>query len=226
LIVTFHNNETTARQHTFTIGDENQTVKISTDLVDANNSVTVNFTVLSMVRILFNGTEFTPEPAAGGGILFYCSPHRGVGMADAPRRSAMASLALAGLLVGIVWFSVLTVVIATQVLGGIEDAQADSYMAIFMGMVFLLLAAALDVYRKEFMPDELIHKIRRPKIVLTRAFRWGTCDELGERREGKGDDPTRVGPARRRSRDRRLPRRPRRPRGGPDPASSVQDDRR
>jgi threonine/homoserine/homoserine lactone efflux protein len=91
--------------------------------------------------------------------------------ADAPQRSAMGSLALAGLLVGIVWFSVLTVVIATQVLGGIEDAQADSYMAIFMGMVFLLLAAALDVYRKEFMPDELIHKIRRPKIVLRRAFR-------------------------------------------------------
>jgi threonine/homoserine/homoserine lactone efflux protein len=91
--------------------------------------------------------------------------------ADAPRRSAMASLALAGLLVGVVWFSVLTVVIATQVLGGIEDAQSDSYMAIFMGMVFLLLAAALDVYRKEFMPDELIHKIRRPKIVLRRAFR-------------------------------------------------------
>jgi hypothetical protein len=91
--------------------------------------------------------------------------------ADAPRRSAMASLALAGLLVGIVWFSVLTVVIALQVLSGIEDVEADSYMAVFMGMVFLLLAAALDVYRKEFMPDELIHKIRRPKIVLVRAFR-------------------------------------------------------
>jgi hypothetical protein len=40
-----------------------------------------------------------------------------------------------------------------------------------MGMVFLLLAVALDVYRKEFMPDELIHKVRRPKIVLRRAFR-------------------------------------------------------
>jgi hypothetical protein len=83
----------------------------------------------------------------------------------------MASLALAGLIVGIVWFSVLTVVIALQVLSGIEDVEADSYMAVFMGMVFLLLAAALDVYRKEFMPDELIHKIRRPKIVLVRAFR-------------------------------------------------------
>jgi predicted membrane protein len=90
---------------------------------------------------------------------------------DAPRRSLMATVALAGLIVGIVWFSALTVVIALQVQSGIEDAQADSYMAIFMGMVFLLLAVALDVYRKEFMPDELIHKVRRPKIVLRRAFR-------------------------------------------------------
>jgi threonine/homoserine/homoserine lactone efflux protein len=90
---------------------------------------------------------------------------------DAPRRSAMASIALSGLIVGILWFSALTVVIAIQVLSGVQDPQADSYMAIFMGMVFLLLAVALDVYRKEFMPDELIHKIRRPKIVLQRLLR-------------------------------------------------------
>lgn len=90
---------------------------------------------------------------------------------DAPRRGAAASLALAGLIVGIVWFSALTVVIALQVLSGVEDVQADAYMAVFMGMVFLLLAVATDLYRKEFMPDELIHKIRRPKIVLQRPFR-------------------------------------------------------
>ncbi|HEX9341523.1 MAG TPA: hypothetical protein VF992_10225 [Thermoplasmata archaeon] len=90
---------------------------------------------------------------------------------DAPRRSSMAALAIGGLVVGILWFSILTVIVALQVLGGAEDAQADSYMAVFMGMVFLLLAVAVDVYRKEFMPDELIHKIRRPKIVLHRAFR-------------------------------------------------------
>jgi len=83
----------------------------------------------------------------------------------------MASLALGGLVIGVIWFSLLTVVIALQVLNGIEDAAADSYMAVFMGMVFLLLAVAMDVYRKEFMPDELIHKIRRPKIVPPRAFR-------------------------------------------------------
>jgi hypothetical protein len=90
---------------------------------------------------------------------------------DAPRRSATATVALAGLVVGILWFSILTVVIALQVLAGNEDGQADTYMAIFLGMVFLLLAIAMQIYLKEFMPDELIHKIRRPKIVLTRAFR-------------------------------------------------------
>jgi len=83
----------------------------------------------------------------------------------------MAALAIGGLIVGVIWFSILTVVIAIQVLTGVEDAQADSYMAVFMGMVFVLLAVAIDLYRREFMPDELIHKIRRPKIVLVRAFR-------------------------------------------------------
>jgi hypothetical protein len=29
----------------------------------------------------------------------------------------------------------------------------------------------VDIYRKEFMPDELIHKIRRPKLVPPRSFR-------------------------------------------------------
>ncbi len=90
---------------------------------------------------------------------------------DAPKRSSMAALAIGGLIVGVVWFSILTVLVAVEVLSGITDAQADSYMAIFLGMVFLLLAVAIDIYRKEFMPDELIHKVRRPKIVLTRPFR-------------------------------------------------------
>jgi threonine/homoserine/homoserine lactone efflux protein len=90
---------------------------------------------------------------------------------DAPGRSSMAALAIGGLIVGILWFTILTVVLAIQDLSGFADSQTDSYMALFMGMVFLLLAVAIDIYRKEFMPDELIHKIRRPKIVLTRAFR-------------------------------------------------------
>jgi len=77
LIVTFHNNDT--MQHTFTINDENNTERISTGSVDPGLNATVNFTVLSMTRILFNGTEFTPE-AAGTGIRYFCIPHRGAGM--------------------------------------------------------------------------------------------------------------------------------------------------
>jgi threonine/homoserine/homoserine lactone efflux protein len=90
---------------------------------------------------------------------------------DAPGRSTMAALAVGGLIIGVVWFSLLTIVIALEVLSGITDGQADAMMSIFMGMVFVLLAVAIDIYRKEFMPDDLIHKIRRPKIVPPRAFR-------------------------------------------------------
>jgi len=91
--------------------------------------------------------------------------------ADAPRRSTMAALAIGGLVVGILWFTALTVVVAQQVMSGIVDANANAAMGVFLGMVFILFAVALDVYRKEYMPDELIHKIRRPKVVLQRMFR-------------------------------------------------------
>jgi len=86
LIVTFHNNDT--MQHSFTINDENGTIKINTELVSPGLNVTLNFTVVSMTLIAYNGTQFRPEPAAGGGIVFYCIPHRGTGM--------VGSIALAG----------------------------------------------------------------------------------------------------------------------------------
>lgn len=90
--------------------------------------------------------------------------------ADAPRRSTMAALAIGGLVVGILWFTALTVVVAQQVMSGIVDANANAAMGVFLGMIFILFAVALDVYRKEYMPDELIHKIRRPKVVPPRTF--------------------------------------------------------
>lgn len=83
----------------------------------------------------------------------------------------MAALAIGGLVVGALWFSALTVIIALQVLNGNYPADADGYEALFVAMIFLLAAVAIDIYRKEFMPDELIHKIRRPKLVPPRTFR-------------------------------------------------------
>lgn len=90
--------------------------------------------------------------------------------ADAPRRSTMAALAIGGLVVGILWFTALTIVVAQQVMSGIVDPNANAAMGVFLGMIFILFAVALDVYRKEYMPDELIHKIRRPKVVPPRMF--------------------------------------------------------
>lgn len=90
---------------------------------------------------------------------------------DTPRRSSMAALAIGGLIVGILLFTGLTVLLALQVANGYADAEADTYMALFLGVVFVLAAVATDIYRKEFLPDELIHKIRRPKIVPPRTFR-------------------------------------------------------
>ncbi|HKZ89034.1 MAG TPA: hypothetical protein VJ300_02125 [Thermoplasmata archaeon] len=91
--------------------------------------------------------------------------------ADSPRRSSMAAVAIGGLVVGILWFTALTIVVAQQVMSGVSDVNANAAMGVFLGVVCLLFAVALDVYRKEFMPDELIHKIRRPKIVPPRTFR-------------------------------------------------------
>jgi len=47
--------------------------------------------------------------------------------ADAPRRSSMAALAIGGLVVGILWFSALSVIVAWQVLSGIADVNADGW---------------------------------------------------------------------------------------------------
>ena len=83
----------------------------------------------------------------------------------------MGALAVAGLVIGILWFTALTFLLAIQVANGFGDNETDIYMAIFLGMVFVLLGVVVDVYRREYLPDELIHKIRRPKIVPPRMFR-------------------------------------------------------
>ncbi len=83
----------------------------------------------------------------------------------------MAAVAIGGLVIGSLWFSALVVFLSLGVLGGCYPNDVDSYVALFMGMLFICAAVAIDIYRKEFMPDELIHKIRRPKLVPPRVFR-------------------------------------------------------
>ncbi len=83
----------------------------------------------------------------------------------------MAAIAIIGLVIGSLWFSALVIFLSLQVLSGNYPNDANIYTALFMGMVFVCATVAIDIYRREFMPDELIHKIRRPKLVPPRAFR-------------------------------------------------------
>jgi len=57
-----------------------------------------------------------------------------------------------GLIIGILWFSILTVIIALQDLSGSRTARPTRTWR-FHGDGLLLLAFAIDIYRKEFMPE-------------------------------------------------------------------------
>lgn len=87
---------------------------------------------------------------------------------DAPRMSTTAILAMAGLGLGTVVFAVLATL---AILYAWPAYQHVDWSSVWMGMVFVLLAIFLDVYRRDFLADELIHKKRRPKIVPKRDIR-------------------------------------------------------
>ncbi len=87
---------------------------------------------------------------------------------DAAPQAAPAIIALAGLGLGMIVFAVLAtlaIVYAWPAFGKVD------WSSVWMGMVFVLLAVILDVYRRQFLPDELIHKKRRPKVVPKRDIR-------------------------------------------------------
>src|SRR5207244_12550204 len=90
LALTFHNGDPVMK-HSFTIADVNGTPQINSLTLDPGApNVTLSFTVLSLTRIAYNGTQFTPQPSPAGGILFYCIPHQTAGMVG---RIALAGLA-------------------------------------------------------------------------------------------------------------------------------------
>ena len=97
--------------------------------------------------------------------------------ADAPRQSTSAVIALAGLVFGSIMFSALAflgIFLGWPDLGSFAfppGVPSVGWVSIWLGLVFVLVAIYLDVYRREFVPDELIHKKRRPKIVPKRDIR-------------------------------------------------------
>jgi len=90
LVITFHNGDP-VMAHSFTIADVNGTPQINSLILNPGApNVTLSFTVLSLTRIAYTGTQFTPQPSPAGGILFYCIPHQTAGMVG---RIALAGLA-------------------------------------------------------------------------------------------------------------------------------------
>ena len=116
LVVTFHNNDT--MPHTFSINDVNATRQVNTDYVDPLQNVTVEFTIVTMTQILLtNGTRFAPEAGANG-ILFYCIPHRDLGMtgqivlASVPPPTSEKGILLRAYWIGIIGIAITLVWVA------------------------------------------------------------------------------------------------------------------
>ena len=90
---------------------------------------------------------------------------------EAPRRSLGALLAMAGLAAGGLLFTVLGLMGILFAWPQTNYVNPAATVTFWFGMVFLIMAVFFDVYRREFVPDELIHKKRRPKIVYKRDIR-------------------------------------------------------
>lgn len=82
LNITFVNNESVPSGiHSFTINDDGGFVVIDSGILQPQQSVSLEFTVAALDEVLFGNLTFTPEPTPSGrGILFYCTPHRVLGM--------------------------------------------------------------------------------------------------------------------------------------------------
>jgi len=89
---------------------------------------------------------------------------------DAPDRPLSVAIVMWALALGVLLFSALFVFVGLAIPTAFTGNEQTA-MAAWMGFIFLVFAVMLDLYRKYYVPDEMIHKKRRPKIVLHREFR-------------------------------------------------------
>ncbi len=89
---------------------------------------------------------------------------------DAPPRPLGVAITMWALAFAVLFFAALFVFVGLTIPAAFTTND-QTVLAGWLGMIFLILAVMLDLYRRYYMPDELIHKKRRPKIVLRREFR-------------------------------------------------------
>lgn len=88
---------------------------------------------------------------------------------EAPRQSIAAFAAISALVLMVFFFLAL---VAYAMITGLESRFVGKVLVgVWLAMIFFIGAVIVDIYRKEFVPDELIHKTRRPKIVPRREIR-------------------------------------------------------
>jgi len=78
------------------------------------------------------------------------------------REGARPSLALVAVTMGLV---VLELLFASMFLVGLLDGWSQRPLALLLGAMFLTLGVITDVYRRGFLPDKLVVKRRREKIL-------------------------------------------------------------
>ena len=89
---------------------------------------------------------------------------------DAPARPVSVGIVMWALAFAVLFFSALFVFVGLTIPEAFTTNE-QTVLAVWMGMIFVILAVMLDLYRKYYLPDEMVHKKRRPKIVLWREFR-------------------------------------------------------
>jgi len=78
------------------------------------------------------------------------------------RESARPSAALVAVALGLV---VVELLFASMFLVGLFDGWSQRPLALVLGAMFLTLGVITDVYRRGFLPDKLVVKRRREKIL-------------------------------------------------------------
>ena len=89
---------------------------------------------------------------------------------DTPLRPVSVGIAMWAFAFGTLFFSGLFVFVGLTIPSAFTGNEQTA-MAAWMGMIFLILAVMLDLYRRYYVADEMIHKKRRPKVVLRKEFR-------------------------------------------------------
>jgi hypothetical protein len=89
---------------------------------------------------------------------------------DTPLRPLSVGIAMYALAFATVFFAALFMIVGVMIPAAFTGNE-QTMMAIWMGMIFLVVGVMLDFYRRYYVPDEMIHKKRRPKLVTRREFR-------------------------------------------------------